>query len=440
LLLACAHIIVGEAVDAEIAPVGVGAWPTYGRDGVDWRGGVCGSRERQSPVNFERLLKYPPQDYLDYHYEPIRGPLEFKAAGGMLVADVGQVLRGGVEFGREFYPLQAIHFHGPAEHLIAGKRNPLEMQLMHRSFKDPQKTVIVSMLIWSKATPLPPPMNSTPAFAMPSVNEYGFNPHLQNFLKAPPPTTEGASSSLTVDLDLSKLVEDPAVPDSGSYFSYAGSLTTPPCIDHASWFVRRRIVLASSQQVKALSDALYAVSKGAGSNRDIAPWNRRIVRIYKVRNRPYLTVGGGQGLPWGPNPRTDGEMEAHKLAKMARDKAENAAYYVEDFARRLGDADRAFAHALRGSPAAASPQPGQSPEDRQVAYQQAVRAVREAIQGATRQVKGAVDAVYRAQAQGLYGAVAQLHQQAADLVNNPPNASQNVSAYMSSAAASLGAR
>jgi len=359
---------------------------------------------------------------LDYHYEPIRGPLTLKASGGMIVADLGETLRGGVEFGQEFYPLQAIHFHGPAEHLIAGKRNPIEMQLIHRSFKDPKKMVILSMLIWSKATPPVPEPGSSPEWTTPSVNEYGFNPHFQNIVKVQPPSAEGATVDLTVDLDLAKLVEDLAVPDSGSYMGYAGSLTTPPCIDHVSWFVRRRIVLASSQQVKALATALYLLNAGKGAYRDIAPWNHRIVRVYKVRNVPVLTVGLKRGLAWGPNPRTEGEMKAHKLAKMARDKAENAAYYMEDFARRMSDADVAFAKALRG-PAPKAQAPGQSHVDREIAYRQSVRAVREAILGASRRVKGAVDSAYRTQAGDVYDVVAHLHQHAADLITGPPNAS-----------------
>merc|ERR1719373_824296 len=100
-------------------------------------------------------------------------------------------------------------------------------------------------------------------------------------------------------------------------------------------------------------------------------------------------------MPWSANPRTDGEMEAAKLAKIARAKAEHAAYYAEGFARRLRNADVAWAKKLGGgvlseADAWADGEAHRQAE-READYQQSVRRVREAVQDAARGVQQSID-------------------------------------------------
>merc|ERR1719189_3332724 len=100
-------------------------------------------------------------------------------------------------------------------------------------------------------------------------------------------------------------------------------------------------------------------------------------------------------MPWSANPRTDGEMEATKLARIAKGKAEHAAYYAEGFARRLRNADLAWARNLNGpvlSPADARAD-GDAPRrsDREADYQQQVRRVRAAVQNAAHDVQQTID-------------------------------------------------
>ena len=56
----------------------------------------------------------------------------FNATQGALTVDTRDLAVGGVEYRGSVFYLQRIVFHGPAEHLMAGKRQALELQLVHR--------------------------------------------------------------------------------------------------------------------------------------------------------------------------------------------------------------------------------------------------------------------------------------------------------------------
>jgi len=389
--------------------------PTYEFHGSDWTQGTCGSRLRQSPVNFERLLARPPSQFLDYHYVNVTGFLKVKASGGMLVADMSAFRWGGVSYKGNFYPLQTLVIHGPAEHLINNFRNPIEIQLIHRSYRTSAESLIISIPVWSEIIPEAPNASLPYTYMPPNPFEVDFNKNLQNLISAQPPSEEGSWTELYLPgLDLAALVETPAAPDSGTYFNYRGSLTSPPCLDSATWFVRRASLVAGSSQVKALADALYQLTNSKGSYRNVMPWNQRFLNIYRLRYAPTLTLPAQTGLNWGPNPRTDSEYEVHKFAEMANDKAINAGRYVEDFARRLRKADNAFARALYKPPTA--PPPGPTQLERELRYQATVRSVRAAITDAARDVQKTVDTAIRGQATSVYKAVSRLHKEAKDMV------------------------
>lgn len=384
--------------------------PDYRQHGSDWFMGMCRSRARQSPINFERLVSAPPSNYMDYHYTPISGAATLTATEGMLTVDLSQQEWGGTVFGGEMYLLDSIVFHGPAEHLIANYRNPLELQMVHRSMKNPAHMLMVAVPIWCEQ-PLPPPVPPNlppPPVVPPNKNEMDFNALLQQFLTVPLPVANGGSSALELaELDLGQLVETPGAADAGTFFSYAGSDTRPPCVDSTIWFVRRSALVASNGQVAALQHALYQITNNFGSYRDVMPSNKRIIEIFKLRNMPAFVMPVNTGLPWGGNPRTDSEFQAQKLAQQAQEKAENSAYYMEDLAKRMRNGDRAFARRLWEPPTEAPP--GGTELDRQIDYRRAVNRVRDAIQGAARGAQRVVDSVFRGQAANVYQSADLLH-------------------------------
>merc|ERR1712087_679380 len=161
------------------------------------------------------------------------------------------------------------------------------LQLVHRKESDTMQNLIVSVLIWcEQAAPAPNISAPPPAFQVPSANEVDFNPNVQKLLTVAPPAGEGMTTTLPPGaLDLNLFVNNPLVPGSGEYLNYRGSLTSPPCLDTATWFVRRMTVVASKSQVKAFTDALYRMTEGAGSYRSIMPMNQRILKVYALRQQ-----------------------------------------------------------------------------------------------------------------------------------------------------------
>lgn len=135
-------------------------------------------------------------------------------AGSTVVAD-GQV-----------YDLVQFHFHTPSEHLIDGVTYPLEMHLVHTLRGEPETYLVVGVLFAEAAEP---------------------NAFLAEFLDAVP-AEAGAElvRSETVD------VRDLQKPGWRAFFSYGGSLTTPPYTESVRWEVLKAVQGASAQQLEKL--------------------------------------------------------------------------------------------------------------------------------------------------------------------------------------------
>jgi len=329
----------------------------YLHHGTDWSQGRCATRERQSPVNFDSHLKEPPSRVLEYHYEPFEGPLALHAQAGLLTVNVSGRGLGGVLHDGAWYVLEAVDLHGPAEHLIRGMRHPLELQLRHRGLSEPTRLLVISVLIWCEHPPLPPSPEvlATSEYAPPDPVQVDFNSALAPFLNKRPPSYDGGDAALGAGLDLAPFFAKPTDATSSSYFMYSGSLTLAPCTDRALWLVRRKALIASDAQVKAFTDSLYKLTGNYGNYRQVMPMNSRQVVVAELRPSAAAAPLPGapapsrlphQPLPWGPNPRTDGELEATRLAEAALAKAQASAQTAAAVAQRLRRADLAYAAAL----------------------------------------------------------------------------------------------
>ncbi len=144
------------------------------------------------------------------------------------------------------YKLAQFHFHSPSEHTIDGKHTPLEMHLVHRDASG--KLAVVGVMI----------------------EEGDAHPELALVLKHMP-TTPGRSVAVEgVQVDASRLL-----PASLESFRYPGSLTTPPCSEQVAWFVLKRPIQASKEQIAAFRNVI------SGNNRPTQPLHKRIVSTSK---------------------------------------------------------------------------------------------------------------------------------------------------------------
>jgi len=74
---------------------------------------------------------------------------------------------------------------------------------------------------------------------------------------------------------------------SGEYFTYTGSLTSPPCTEGVKWYVMKRPLGVQAEQLSTLT-ALFAgnanFAAGHGNNRNTQPINNRPVYYYRKRD------------------------------------------------------------------------------------------------------------------------------------------------------------
>ena len=130
--------------------------------------------------------------------------------------------------GDKEYELLQFHFHTPSEEAINGKRTAMVAHFVHRS-ADGQLGVIAVLIQPGKTNAA-----FAPVFA-----------HLPR---------EG--EKITVDglkLDLPALL-----PADKGYYSFGGSLTTPPCSEGVNWMVLKTPIQLGSEQIKAFRQIFNA--------------------------------------------------------------------------------------------------------------------------------------------------------------------------------------
>jgi len=121
------------------------------------------------------------------------------------------------------YDLLQFHFHTPSEHTIAGEAFPMEVHFVHRN-ADGGSAVIGVMLVEGEEDneAFAPVFNALPAE------------------KSDPTAVEGAM------IDVNAML-----PEDQLYYTYRGSLTTPPCSEGVRWIVMTTPVELSAEQIEA---------------------------------------------------------------------------------------------------------------------------------------------------------------------------------------------
>ena len=131
---------------------------------------------------------------------------------------------GELTVGDRHFKLVEFHFHWPAEHERNGRRDSVEIHMVHQWDQDPNVLAVVST--WGT---LGPP---TPAW---------------NAVWARFPTTD----TIPVRVDIAELFRMPDLPRE-QLFTYCGSLTNPPYEAGVTWLVRARPITFSRAQLNKL--------------------------------------------------------------------------------------------------------------------------------------------------------------------------------------------
>ncbi|WP_341676560.1 carbonic anhydrase family protein [Niveibacterium sp. SC-1] len=179
---------------------------------------VCAKGQRQSPIDIHDGIKVE-LDPLQLDYKPSY----FRIAdnGHSIQANVGSGLF--LKVMGHSYELQQIHFHRPAEERIDGRSFEMSAHLVHKDL-DGRLAVIAVLIERGNANPL--------------VQTLWNNLPLEKY--------ESYSPSVPINpTDL--LPADPR------YYTYMGSLTTPPCTEGVLWMVMKQPVQLSPEQIAIFS-------------------------------------------------------------------------------------------------------------------------------------------------------------------------------------------
>jgi carbonic anhydrase len=202
---------------------------------------ACKLGHAQSPINIAHAASadLPPLK-LDYQ------------ASGLNIIDNGHTVQvnpapgSRLTVGDKTYDLKQFHFHHPGEEHVSGKGFPLEAHFVHQD-SDGHLAVVAVLFAEGAANPL--------------IDTLWKN------IPAEKGKAQDVPSTSVQALDL--------IPAKRDYFTYPGSLTTPPCTEGVTWYVLKAHPTVSAQQIATFAK-LYP--KDA---RPIQPTNGRSVQQSK---------------------------------------------------------------------------------------------------------------------------------------------------------------
>ena len=208
---------------------------------------TCSTGTQQTPIGLSAGVAAP-QDLPDLVFEYQPSILSMTNNGHTVQmtysAPRASVSRVG---GKEKWTLAQFHFHAPSEHTVDGTSYPLEMHLVHLN-ADGKPAVVVGVFIKEGVE------NAALARAFRSL-----------------PAKEGETIvPLGERIDASALL-----PADKSFFTYAGSLTTPPCTEGITWYVLRTPIEWSPAQIAAYTKLDHL----GHTNRPIQSLAGRVVQV-----------------------------------------------------------------------------------------------------------------------------------------------------------------
>ncbi len=215
---------------------GEGSAERWGELAPEYR--LCAIGTRQTPIDIRDTLKVDLEP-IQFDYRP----------SSFTVLDNGHTIQVTVPPGNTLtvrqrrYELQQFHFHRPAEERVNGRGFDMVVHLVHRD--EAGKLAVVAVLLTLGA------------------QDHPLIQKVWNHL----PLEKLQPESVPGGLDLNLLL-----PQERGYFTFMGSLTTPPCSEDVLWMVLREPVPVSAQQLAVFS-RLYPMNA-----RPIQPAAGRIVK------------------------------------------------------------------------------------------------------------------------------------------------------------------
>ena len=199
--------------------------------------GICATGKRQSPIDIREGIRVDLEP-IQFDYRPTM----------FRIVDNGHTIQVSVGEGSSItvmgrtYQLLQFHFHRPSEERVNGKAFEMVIHLVHRDAEG--KLAVIAVLL-----------------------DKGLeNPLIQTLWNHMPlEVDQDVTPSVAIDLNA-------LLPENRAYYTYMGSLTTPPCTEDVLWMVFKQPMPVSAEQVGIFS-RLYR-----NNARPIQPSNNRLVK------------------------------------------------------------------------------------------------------------------------------------------------------------------
>jgi carbonic anhydrase len=180
---------------------------------------LCKSGHRQSPIDIRATQKVD-LPAIQFNYDSI--PLDIIDNGHtiMIICAPGSF----IHVGNKQYELKQFHFHRPSEEEVNGKRYDMVVHLVHAA-QDGSVAVVAVLL------------------------QKGEDNLLIHELWSDLPKEKHKEQRLDhVQINMASLLP----PDRG-YYTFSGSLTTPPCTENVTWYVLKHPVTVTAAEIEAFS-------------------------------------------------------------------------------------------------------------------------------------------------------------------------------------------
>lgn len=199
-------------------------WSYHGEGGPEHWGhmkseyALCSSGKRQSPIDIRDQIAVQ-LDPVQFDYKPSA----FRVIDNGHTVQVNVAPGNSIEVMGRRYELQQFHFHRPSEERINGRQFDMVAHLVHKDLEG--KLAVVAVLLDRGS-------------AQPVVQQVWNNLPLEK--------NEELAAKSSIDLN-------GLLPAERGYFTYMGSLTTPPCSEGVLWMVMKNPVSIAPNQIDIFS-------------------------------------------------------------------------------------------------------------------------------------------------------------------------------------------
>lgn len=177
---------------------------------------LCQSGHHQSPIDITGAKKADLSP-IQVDYKP--SPLHIIDNGHTIM--INYAPGSSIRVGDKQYQLKQFHFHRPSEEEINGKSYDMSLHLVHAD--EQGNLAVVAVLLQSGAD----------------------NAQIRELWSDLPHQKEHEEQFDSVQINAKALL-----PSELAYYTFTGSLTTPPCTENVTWFVLEQPVTVSAEEIQ----------------------------------------------------------------------------------------------------------------------------------------------------------------------------------------------